>query len=68
MVAPHHQVRAPKILAEEGVQQRLAGAGVAHLDGVAGLDHPSFREVVGDQPVDGADPDIGRDVAFLERA
>ena len=68
MVAPHHQVRAPEVLAEEGVQQRLPGAGVAHLDGVAGLDHPSFREVVGDQPVDGADPDIGRDVALLERA
>ena len=67
MVAPHHQVRAPEILAEEGMQQRLARAGVAHLDGVAGLDHPSCREVVGDQPVDGADPDIGRDVALLER-
>ena len=24
--------------------------------------------MVGDQPVDGADPDVGRDVAFLERA
>ena len=49
------------------MEECFARSGIAHLDGVTGLNHPSFREVVGDQPVDRANPNVGRNVAFLER-
>ena len=39
VVAPHDLVRAAVVLAEQRVQQRLAGAGVAHVERVARLHH-----------------------------
>ena len=38
MIPPHDQVCTPEVLAEQGVQEGLPGASVAHLYGVSGLD------------------------------
>ena len=68
MIPPHDQVCTPEVLAEQGVQEGLPGAGVAHLYGVSGLDRGAGYEIVFDQDVDGVDPDLRRDVARLEGA
>ena len=65
VIAPDHQVRTPEILAEQRVQQRLARPGIAHLDGIARLDHRAGPEIALGQRVDRRDPDFGRDVARL---
>ncbi len=39
MVAADDQVAAAVVLAEAGMEQRFARTGVAHLHGVAALDH-----------------------------
>ncbi len=52
VVTADDQVRAAVVLAEQGVQQRLAGAGVTHVQRVAGLHHGVLHEVVLDQGAD----------------
>ncbi len=68
MVAADDQVRAAVVLADQGVEKRLAGSRVAHLDRVAGLDHRARHEVVVDHGLDGAGADVRRDVAGLQLA
>ena len=50
------------------MDERLARAGVAHLDRVAGLDGDVRLEVVVDHGLDGARSDLGGNVARLELA
>ena len=68
MIPPHDEVAAAEVLAEHGVQQRLARTAVAHLERHPRLDARVLDEVVLDQRVHGPDPDLGRDVPRLELA
>ena len=68
VVAADDQVRAAVVLAEQGVQQRLARTGIAHVERVAGLDDGILDEVLLDQGADGLGAHVGRDVAGLELA
>jgi hypothetical protein len=56
------------VLAEDRVQQRLARPRVAHVEGVARLDHRAAHEVLVDQRGDRARAHVGRNVAGLEVA
>jgi hypothetical protein len=56
------------LLPEDGVEKGLAPPGVAHLHGVATLDHPIFAEILVDQRVNGPHPYLVRDVAGFELA
>ena len=68
MIAADHQVGTAEVLPEQGVQQGLARTGIAHLDGIAGLDDGIGREVVLHQGIDRLGPNLGRDIAGLELA
>ena len=68
MVATDDKMRAAEILANEGMQQRLARTGIAHLDGIARLNHRSRPEIIVDHRLDRARSHLGRDVAFLQLA
>ena len=68
VVAPDDLVRAAVVLPEQRVQQRLARAGVAHVERIARLHHGARPEVLLDQHGDGARAHLGRDVARLEVA
>src|SRR5512144_1680839 len=68
VVAPDDLVRAAVVLAKEGVQQRLAWPGVAHVERIARLHDRLLDEIVLDQRGDGPRSHLGRYVAGLDRA
>jgi hypothetical protein len=68
VVAAHDQVAAAEVLAEHRVEQGLPRTPVAHLEGHAGLDAGVLDEIVADERVHRAHPDLGGDVARLELA
>ena len=68
MVSPDDEVTAAVVLAEDGVKQRFARAGVAHLHRVTRLDARAAHEVVLDQRIDRADAHVGRDVSGFQLA
>ncbi len=67
MIAPDDQVRAAEVLAQQRVQQRLARARVAHLDGIARLHDRAVHEIVLDERIDRPDPGRRRDIARFQR-
>src|SRR5574340_335895 len=68
VVAADDQMRTAIVLAEQGVQQGFARAGVAHVQRVAGLDDGIRYKVVIDQGGDGFGTDFGGNVTRLQRA
>src|SRR6516164_2625291 len=68
MVAPNDQVRATEILANQGMQQRLARTCITHFDRIARLDDGSGTEIVIDHRLDRSDANVSRNVASLQLA
>jgi hypothetical protein len=68
VVAADDQVAAAVVLAEDRVQERLAGTRVAHVERVAGHGHALLAEVLVDQGVDRLHPDVGGYVTGLQLA
>ena len=68
MVAPDDQMRAAEVLADQSVQERLARAGITHLDRIARLDDRAGAEIIVDHRLDRARSDIGRNVARFQFA
>ena len=62
MVAPDDQVRATKVLANEGMKQRLARTRIAHLDGIACLNDCSGAEIIVDHRLDRSGANVGWNV------
>src|SRR5262249_20680466 len=58
MVAPDDKVRTAEVLANQGMKQRLAWTGVAHLDRIARLDYRSRAEIIVDHRLDCSGPNI----------
>src|SRR3954452_21865847 len=66
VVAPDDEVRATKILANEGMKQRLARTRVAHLDAVARLNDCPRAEIVVDHRTDRPGANFGGNVARFQ--
>ena len=66
MVAPDDKVRAAKVLANEGMKQRLARARIAHLDRIARLNDRSRAEIIVDHRLDCSGANIGWNVACFQ--
>ena len=66
VVAPDDQVRAAKILANEGMKQRLARTRIAHLDRIARLNDRSGAEIIVDHRLDRSGANLGWNVAGLQ--
>src|SRR5918992_584202 len=66
VVAPDNEMRAAVILAEERVQQRLARPGIAHVEGIACLQHGAGSEVLLDQHRNSSRTHLGWDIPRLE--
>ncbi|MNC96690.1 hypothetical protein D3C83_141310 [compost metagenome] len=68
MVTPDDEMRAAVVLAEQRVQQRLARAGVAHVERIACLQHGAGAEIALDQQRDRLGAHVGGDVTGLQVA
>src|SRR6516165_1590886 len=66
MVSPVNKMRAAEVLSNEGMQQRLARACIAHLDWIARLNYRSGAEIIVDHRLDRASAHIGWNVACLQ--
>src|SRR5258708_27153276 len=66
VVAPDDKVPTAEVLANEGMKQRLAWTGIAHLDRIARLDYRSRAEIIVDHRLDCAGTNIGWGVAWFQ--
>src|SRR5262245_32158062 len=66
VVASDNEMRATKVLANEGVKQRLARTRIAHLDRIARLHDRPAAEIILDHCANRPGADIGRNVAWLQ--
>src|SRR5262249_25572817 len=62
VIAPDNEMRATKVLADECMKQRLAGARIAHLDRIACLYDRSAPEIVLDHRTNCPGANIGWNV------
>src|SRR5262249_35600483 len=59
-------MRAPEVLANEGMKQCLTRAGIAHLDRIACLNDSSRTEIIVDHRLDRSRANLGRNVARFQ--
>ena len=68
MVTADDEVGAAEILPEDGMQQGFPGTGIAHIQGIAGLDRGILDKIMFGQGVNGIHPHFGRNVAGFQFA